>query len=98
MDELATHDERVPLARYLALRQAADRLCETPAMSLQFGEQVQAMEVSVVCVIGSTCETMRDSVVHINRFARLTMDVDSVHGGDHFLLEHTREGLWYIDD
>ena len=91
------NDARVPLECYMALMRAAEARLNDPALALHFGESVGAMELSVVCLIGSACATMTESFAHMNRYARLTLDVEGTDGGDHFRLRHTGEGVWMID-
>jgi AraC-like DNA-binding protein len=91
-------DGRVSLEQYMALMRSAEMQCDDPAFALHFAQSVGAMQVSVVCLIGSTCETMADAVAHLNRYRRLTLDVGSKHGGDHFITERASDGIWLIDD
>ncbi len=97
-ESLGKSDGRISLEQYMTLMRTAEVHCADPALALHFALCVGAMEVSVVCLIGSTCETMADAVAHLNRYCRLTLDVASKHGGDPFITEQTSDGTWLIDD
>ncbi len=97
-DDLATHEARISAAAFLLLVTAAETAANDPLFILDFGSAVHATETSIVCVIGSTCETMAEAHAHLNRYARLTLDVGTRHHGPHFPLEMSRDGLWFVDD
>lgn len=97
-DDIATHEARISADAFLSLVTAAETATNDPLFILDFGSAVHATETSIVCVIGSTCETMAEAHAHLNRYARLTLDVGTRHHGPHFPLEMSRDGLWFIDD
>ena len=67
-------DNRIPLAGYVALFEAAARLLNEPAIALQYGEAVRVQEISIVGLICEACEATQDVGVQLNRFARLMFD------------------------
>jgi AraC-like DNA-binding protein len=93
---LADPDNRIPLARHVALLRAAKRLCGDPAFALHYGETVNLAEVSVVGLIGHASETMLDAFVQLQRYSRLVMDFD-LGPGPRFTLDRDETGLWIVD-
>jgi Arabinose-binding domain of AraC transcription regulator, N-term len=94
---LEHEDERVPFSRYAALYAAGEALCRDPALALHFGESIAAMDLLLVCHVGSARETMGDALAAINRYGRLSVDVDTVDGGDPFQVERSEAGEWLVD-
>lgn len=92
---LADRDNRVPLARYVALTRAAAAMAGDPALLLRFGAEVDLSEVSIVGLLSLAAETMGDALVQLNRYGRLVIEVDV--GGDRFQNVGTPEGLWMVD-
>src|SRR5882724_9237690 len=72
--DLEDLDNRIPLARYVALVRAAIERTGEPALALQFGEAVRMQDLSIVGLICEACETTMDVGVQINRYARLVFD------------------------
>lgn len=73
-EDLTRQDNRVDLARYLALFEVAADLTGEPAIALQFGEAVRMQEVSIVGLICEACETTIDVGRELNRYAALVLD------------------------
>jgi AraC-like DNA-binding protein len=72
--DLAQPDSRVPLARYIALFEAAIALCEDPALALRFGEAVRLQDISIVGLICEVAETAAEVGRQLNRYSRLVVD------------------------
>ena len=94
--DLADGDNRIALARHVALLRAAKRACNDPAFALHYGETVNLAEVSVVGLIGYASETMLDAFVQLQRYTRLIMDLD-LGAMQRFELERDETGLWIVD-
>ncbi len=92
---LEDQDNRIALARYVALMRAGKELCNDPALALHFGEAYGLDELSVVGLIGLASETLADAFVQLNRYARLTVDVDGQ--GDRLQLSRENGQLWVVD-
>jgi AraC-like DNA-binding protein len=92
--DLKDQDNRVPLARYVAMLEAAAALTGQPALALQFGEAVRMQEISIVGLICEACETAAEVGPQLNRYARLVVDED--RGGPADLIRGVRneEGIW----
>lgn len=95
--ELQDQDNRVPFAKYAALMRAGQELCHDPALALHFGESIDVSELSIGCVIGAFSETMAEAFALMNRYARLTVEVDGVGSGDRFVLTRSGGQLWMVD-
>lgn len=90
-------DRRVLFSQYAALCVAAERLCADPALALHFGEVMEAMDLLLVCHVGSAQATMGEAFAAINRLGRLSVDVRTVDRSDPFQAERSPEGLWVVD-
>jgi AraC-like DNA-binding protein len=72
-EALMHQDNHVPLARYLALFDAAAELTGMPAISLEYGKAVRMQEISIVGLICEACETVLDVPKQLNRYASLVV-------------------------
>jgi len=90
--DLAEPDSRVPLARYMALFQAAAEICADPAIALRFGECVRMQDICVVGLICEVAETAADVGRQLNRYSRLI--VDEGKASDLVSASLSTEGLW----
>lgn len=70
------YDNRVPIANYIALFEAAAELTCIPAISLEYGKAVRMQEISIVGLICEACESVREVPVQINRYSMLVVDED----------------------
>lgn len=91
---LRDRDNRVPFSKYVALVRAGQELCKSPALALQFGEAVDCSEIAVP-VGGAT--NFDDALAQGNRYARLTIEVESVGTADRFGLLRQNGQLWMVD-
>lgn len=73
-DDLQDHDNRIPIANYVALLTAGIELCDEPALALLFGEAVRLQDISIVGLIGEVAETAESGRQLLNRYARLLID------------------------
>jgi AraC-like DNA-binding protein len=96
-ERLRDHDARIPLARHMALIEAAKRLTGDAAFALHYGEAVDLAEVSVVGLIGHASETMLDAFAQLARYSRLMADLD-MGPGERFQLVRDDAGLWIVDN
>ncbi len=96
-DELLDQDSRVSLEKYVSLMRAGKELTGDPALALHFGEAFDMAELSIVGLLGGSCETAADAFAELNRFGRLVIDVDGVATGDRFVLSRIGGQLWLND-
>jgi AraC-like DNA-binding protein len=96
--ELEDQDNRIPLTKYAALMRAGKELSNDPALALHFGEAYEISELSIVALIGQTCQTMVEAMAQLERFVRLIVDVevDDPQGRRHVLLREKGQ-VWLID-
>lgn len=97
IEDLRDQDGRIPLAHYVALMRAGKELARDPALALHFGASVDMSEFSVVGLLFQTCETIRESLVQINRYGRLIVEVDT-GTADRFQLQRRHGALWLVDN
>jgi AraC-like DNA-binding protein len=95
--DLADPDNRVPMARYIALMKAAKHLCDAPALALDLGAEKDFKEISVVGLICYASPTMGAALMELNRFGRLTAEVDMSISGARFQLTPIDGALWLVD-
>ncbi len=94
--DLQDPDNRLPLARYVALMRAGQELCRDPALALHFGEAVDLAEMSIVGLMGRGFETFADALMQVNRYAPLIVEAESP-GNDRFVLQREAGKLWLVD-
>lgn len=94
VEDLKDQDNRIPLAKYMALLKAGIELCHEPALSLLFGEAVKLQDISLVGLIGVAFDNVEAVRRQANRYAPLTLDADD--GGTADAIEFVRENgnLW----
>jgi AraC-like DNA-binding protein len=96
-DDLADPDNRVPMARYVALMKAARELCDASALALDLGAEKDFKEISVVGLICYAAPTMGAALMELNRFSRLAAEVDIPVSGGRFQLTPIDGELWLVD-
>ena len=96
--DLADHFNRIPLARYITLMREAKTLCDDPALALHFGASSNCRDLTLVAMIASSCESVTRAFEMMNRYGRISLDVDGIDGPDHFPVEFAHEGAWLIDN
>ena len=94
--EIAAPHNRVAFDKYVLLVRGAKELCCDPAFALHFGEMVDLSEVSIASAIGGI-STIDEARVQVNRYARLSADVETVGDGDRWVMKRIAGQLWAID-
>src|SRR5205823_2435846 len=61
-EELDDQDNRIALAKYIALMRAGKELANDPALALHFGEAYDMEELSIVGLIGGACENLAEAM------------------------------------
>lgn len=95
---LADHFNRIPLTRYIALMRTGKVLCNDPALAVHFGVSSNCTDLSLISMIAAASDSVMMAFQLLNRYGRLSVDVDGIDGPDHFPIEITREGAWLIDN
>ena len=88
-------DDRLPFSKYVALMRAGQELCNDPALALHFGETVDYTEIFLPAG-GAT--NFDEALAQGNRYARLTVEVESVGTADRFSLVRDAGQLWMVDN
>jgi len=97
-EDLQDQDNRISLAKYVALMRAGKELAHDPALALHFGEAYDMTELSIVALIGQACETVADAFAQMDRFGRLLIDVDvDDPAGRRLVLSRENGQVWMID-
>jgi AraC-like DNA-binding protein len=94
--EVANPHNRVAFDKYVLLIRAAKDLCGDPAFALHFGEAVDVNELSIVGAIGGI-STLDDARAQMNRYGRLSIDVETPDGGERWMILRFSGHLWVID-
>ena len=87
-------DNRVGLARYVALIKAAQQLTGDRAIALEYGKAVRMQDISIVGLICEACETTIEVGPALNRYARLVLDDARDQPGMLMRGVWTDEGMW----
>jgi AraC-like DNA-binding protein len=94
--DLEDQDNRIPFERYVTLMRAAKALTGDPALALHFGEGIDIRELSIVGLLSEGCTTTMEAFAQVNRYSRLTVDVD-LGGADRLGLEQREGKVWIVD-
>lgn len=94
--DLSDSDTRIPFARYVSLVREAKKESGDPALALHYGSATDIADVSIIGLIGHTCETMRDALVQLNRYVPLLVDVE-LTGAQRFELRDEGGAQWLVD-
>jgi AraC-like DNA-binding protein len=90
-------DNRIRLAKCIVLMRAGQELCNDPALALHLGESLGIAELSIVGLIGQSCETLAEAFVQMNRYSRLMAEIDGAATGDRYVLRPEGSQFWLID-
>src|SRR5262249_11490281 len=93
---LADQDNRIAMSSYLALMRAAQELANDPAIALHYGEEIDLSEVSITGLITNSSETMMHAFIQLNRFGRLTTEVET-GASERFELVSEGSEVWMVD-
>jgi len=96
--DLADQDARIPLDRFRDLIALAKALTGDPAFVLHHGLDTRIKDMSVVGLIVHASKSMADSMVQLNRYAGLMVEVDVMAAGERFAVEPGPDGVWIVDN
>ena len=98
LQELKDQDNRLPLAKYIALMRAAKELTHDPALALHFGEAYDLSELTIVALMSAGFETVADAMSQLERFGRLMIDVEvDDPAGRRLVFVRENGQLWLVD-
>ena len=95
--ELGDQDNRIAMAKYIALMRAAQQMSGDPALALHYGETVDMSEVSIVGLIMNASETMLHAFSQLRRFGKLAMEVEKTGGKESLELVTEGGDVWLVD-
>lgn len=90
-------DNRISLAAYRTLMQAAKAMTGDDALALRLGATQDFKEISVVGLICYAAPTMGEALMELNRYARLAAEVDFPVEGGRFQVRPRDGALWLVD-
>jgi AraC-like DNA-binding protein len=95
---LDDQDARIPFGAYVALMRAAQAATGDPALALHFGEAFEIDELSIVGLIGRSCETWEQAFAQLSRYGQLAIDVpvDDAQGR-RLVIEREDGHVWMVD-
>lgn len=93
-EDLTDKDNRIPLAKYIALLEAGIESCNEPALSLLFGEAVRIQDISIVGLMGGVMDSIESGRLQTNRYARLALDADNGGHAEPTELVRDNGGVW----
>lgn len=95
--QLEDPDARIPFARFKALMRTAKVLCGDPALALRFGASSPMQKMSIVGLAAYAAETVEEALAQLNRYGRLIVEAEGLHGGDRFVVvRRGGETCWRI--
>ncbi|WP_342077086.1 AraC family transcriptional regulator ligand-binding domain-containing protein [Yoonia sp. SS1-5] len=95
---IVDQDDRLPLETYRTLILAAKDATGDPAFVLHHAMDTELRQISVVGLIVHSAKSMADSMVQLNRYAKLMVEVDVMDSGERFSMEPCAEGVWVVDN
>jgi AraC-like DNA-binding protein len=95
-EELEAPDQRVALAKYVALLRKAKELSNDPALALHFGES-PFTETGVGCSIGDFAESGAEALALWNRYSTLSVDVHCDDLGERYVVSRRGRQVWLVD-
>jgi len=90
--DLRDDENRIPLAKYVALMKAAQEATGDPAFALHFGESDAGLEATLACMMGVFSPTMAGAFAHLNGDGR-----DPGSNSDRYRMTRDEEGVWIAD-
>ncbi|MCE9521287.1 MAG: AraC family transcriptional regulator [Alphaproteobacteria bacterium] len=97
LKDLRDPDNRIALAGYIALMNVSKELCRDPALALHLGAAKDFREISIVGLICYAAPTMGEGLQELNRYARLTVEVDVPADGVRFQIARVGGATWLVD-
>ena len=94
-EDLKDDDNRISLAKYIALMRVGIELCKEPALALLSGEAARLQDVSIVGLLGRA-ESAEQARQQANRYGRLA--IDDGRDGTSDRIEFVQEGdaIWMM--
>jgi AraC-like DNA-binding protein len=96
--QLEDQDNRIAYDDYVTLMRAAKAMTGDDALALHYGEAFELAQLSIVALIGQSCETMADAFAQLARYTRLIIDIEvSDPHGQRLVLSREGGEVWLVD-
>ncbi len=96
-DLLNDKDNRLPLASYILLTQAAKELTDDPTLPLKLGAHTNSNETSVYGLLCYSAQTMAEGLTFVNRFGYLVAELDIPEKDNRFKIIPENGKVWMED-
>lgn len=97
-DAFKDPDARLSMESYKALTWAAKKLCNAPALALEFCDDTRFEELSVVGLIVQSAPKMGEVLQQLSRYSQLVAEVDLGLEEERFVVAPIEGHLWIIDN
>lgn len=95
---LTDQDARIPMAAYRALLDEAAAETGDGAIAIRFSIGTELDRLSIVGLIVHSSASVADSLVQLNRYSRLMVEVDVMNGAERFSVGGERGEIWITDN
>jgi AraC-like DNA-binding protein len=95
---LRDQDARIPLAAYQALIEAAISATGDSAIAIRYSIGTPLDQYSIVGLIVHSSASMADSMVQLNRYNRLMIEVDVMDGSERYSVVQENDQVWIVDN
>lgn len=96
LEDLSDANGRMGLEQYIGLVRAAKVACADSALPLRFGAASDASSLPLAALVGAAAPTLAEGMVAMNRYIRLTVDVNA-RTQARFELRSTRDAVLIVD-
>jgi AraC-like DNA-binding protein len=97
-DALTDQDGRIPLSAYKALIDAAVAMTGDGALPIRYSLGTRLDALSIVGLIVHSSASMADSLVQLNRYSKLMVEVDVMGGGERYDVLADEGEVWIVDN
>lgn len=95
---LDDQDSRIAMDAFQQLILCAKRETKDPAFVLHHAIDTEFKNISIVGLIVHSSKSMADSMVQLNRYGKLMIEVDVMDGAERFSIEPCEQGIWIVDN
>lgn len=95
---LADQDARIPLSAYKALIDDAVAQTGDGALGIRFSVGTPLDRISIVGLIVHSSASVADSMIQLNRYNRLMVEVDVMGGGERYSIVPEGGTVWIVDN
>jgi len=96
--DFADPDNRISMQKYVKLTRGAKKLCNSPALALEFCDDTRFEKLSVVGLICQSAPNMGEVLKQLSRYSKLVAEVDLGQEEERFDVVPMQDGLWIVDN